>query len=63
MKILLEAGAQPVSSELVHDSAIICAAKTSSTTLPLLFKYINRDNSLLLNAKSSEGEKFSQVPS
>ncbi|XP_058797110.1 uncharacterized protein LOC131667609 [Phymastichus coffea] len=53
-KILLDSGAQPISSKAVHDSALILAAKKSSRLLPLLLKYVDR-NHKLLNAKNSEG--------
>ncbi|XP_008205640.1 uncharacterized protein LOC100114518 [Nasonia vitripennis] len=55
VKILLDAGAQPVSFKPIHDSAVIIAAKTSSKILHLLLKYITRSNRSLLNRRNSEG--------
>lgn len=55
VKILLDAGAQPVSSKLRHDSALILAARKSSKILSLLIKNINKSNRSLINAKDSEG--------
>ncbi|KAJ8683688.1 hypothetical protein QAD02_019480 [Eretmocerus hayati] len=55
VQVLLDAGAQPVSSKYMHDSAVHLAAKTSAKILILLLKYVNTDNRLLLNKKDSEG--------
>lgn len=55
VKILLDAGAQPVSSKLRHDSALILAARKSSKILSELIKNINPSNRSLINAKDSEG--------
>lgn len=54
-KILLENGAEPVSSKTIHDSAVILAAKKSSRVLPMLLDHINHSQKHLLNAKNSEG--------
>ncbi|XP_014211907.1 uncharacterized protein LOC106641858 [Copidosoma floridanum] len=55
IQLLLNSGAQPVSSKPIHDSAIIIAAKKSSRILPLLFERISQENRSLLNLKNSEG--------
>lgn len=55
VKILLNAGAKPVSSKLRHDSALILAARTSSKMISLLIRSINESNYSLMNAKDSDG--------
>ncbi|XP_076236994.1 uncharacterized protein LOC143180868 [Calliopsis andreniformis] len=51
--VLLEAGANPISAELLHESAIMLASKLSSPLLPDLLKYVT--NKKLLNQVDSEG--------
>ncbi|XP_053987758.1 uncharacterized protein LOC128881083 [Hylaeus volcanicus] len=53
VQLLLEAGAQPVSSELIHDSAVILASKLSSPLLQDLLKYVT--DCSLLNRVDSAG--------
>lgn len=55
IKILLDAGAEPVSLKSRHDTALILASKNSSKILSLLIKNINESNKSLVNAKDSEG--------
>nr|XP_034190339.1 GATA zinc finger domain-containing protein 7-like [Osmia lignaria] len=53
VKLLLKNGANPVSSELLHDSAILLASKCSSPLLPDLVKCVT--DSKLLNQVDSLG--------
>lgn len=54
VQLLLEAGAKPITSELLHESAVILACKFSSALLPDLLKYITDHK--LLNKVDSAGE-------
>ncbi|CAL7942573.1 unnamed protein product [Xylocopa violacea] len=54
VKLLLEAGAKPISSELLHESAVILASKLSSSLLPLLLSYVIEPK--LLNQVDSTGK-------
>ena len=51
--VLLQAGAKPVSTELVHDSAVLLASKLSSPLLPDLLMHVT--DSKLLNQVDSAG--------
>ncbi|KAF3424674.1 hypothetical protein E2986_04005 [Frieseomelitta varia] len=53
VKLLLEAGAKPISSELICDSAVLLASKQSSPLLPLLLNYVTEPQ--LLNREDSSG--------
>lgn len=53
VKLLLEAGAKPISSELVHDSAVLLACKQSSPFLSYLLSYVTEPE--LLNREDSTG--------
>ncbi|XP_043259176.1 uncharacterized protein LOC122401240 [Colletes gigas] len=52
VQVLLEAGAKPIPSELLHESAVILASKMSSALLPDLLKYVT-DNKLLNQVDSA----------
>ncbi|XP_012153578.2 uncharacterized protein LOC100878432 [Megachile rotundata] len=51
--VLLEAGAKPITSELLHESAILLASKCSSPLLPVFLKYVTYPE--LLNQMDSLG--------
>ncbi|XP_012226601.2 putative leucine-rich repeat-containing protein DDB_G0290503 [Linepithema humile] len=53
VKLLLEAGAQPVIPKCIRESALIIASKQSSPLLPMLIKYIS--DFKLLDLIDSEG--------
>ncbi|XP_050596619.1 uncharacterized protein LOC126925293 isoform X2 [Bombus affinis] len=53
VKLLLEAGAKPILSELVHDSAVLLACKQSSPFLSYLLSYVTEPE--LLNREDSTG--------
>ncbi|XP_076631346.1 uncharacterized protein LOC143346769 [Colletes latitarsis] len=53
VQVLLEAGAKPIPSELLHESAVILASKLSSALLPDLLKYVT--DRKLLNQVDSAG--------
>ncbi|XP_017884299.1 B-cell lymphoma 3 protein homolog [Ceratina calcarata] len=53
VKLLLDAGAKPITSELLHESAVILASKSSSPLLPLLLDYVTESE--LLNQMDSTG--------
>lgn len=53
VKLLLEAGAKPISSEFICDSAVLLASKQSSPFLPLLLNYVTDPQ--LLNREDSSG--------
>ncbi|EZA58638.1 B-cell lymphoma 3 protein-like protein [Ooceraea biroi] len=53
VKVLLEAGAQPVLPKHTHESAVIIASKQSSPLLPMLISQVS--NSKLLDQIDSEG--------
>lgn len=53
VKLLLEAGAKPISSKLVHDSAVLLACKQSSPLLSHLLSYVTEPE--LLNREDSTG--------
>ncbi|KAK1116445.1 hypothetical protein K0M31_019034 [Melipona bicolor] len=53
VKLLLEAGAKPISSEFICDSAVLLASKQSSPLLPLLLNYVTEPQ--LLNREDSSG--------
>ncbi|XP_076757140.1 uncharacterized protein LOC143427117 [Xylocopa sonorina] len=53
VKLLLEAGAKPILSELLHESAVILASKQSSSLLPRLLSYVTEPK--LLNQVDSTG--------
>ncbi|XP_024893090.1 uncharacterized protein LOC112468223 isoform X4 [Temnothorax curvispinosus] len=53
VKLLLDAGAQPVISRSIHESAVIIASKQSSPMLPMLVSRVS--NSDLLNQIDSDG--------
>ncbi|XP_076481385.1 uncharacterized protein LOC117154581 isoform X1 [Bombus vancouverensis nearcticus] len=53
VKLLLEAGAKPILSELVHDSAVLLACKQSSPFLSYLLSYVTEPK--LLNREDSTG--------
>ncbi|XP_076300423.1 uncharacterized protein LOC143218827 [Lasioglossum baleicum] len=52
VKLLLEAGAKPVTSEPLHESAVIIACKRSSPMLSILLQYV-KDQELLNKVDSS----------
>ncbi|XP_032684876.1 uncharacterized protein LOC116850561 [Odontomachus brunneus] len=53
VKLLLQSGAQPVRMQPLHESALIIAAKQSSTLLPMLVNYVSDPK--LLDQVDSEG--------
>lgn len=54
VKLLLDAGAQPVLPENIHESALIIASKQSSPLLSMLIQYIS--DTKLLDQTDSEGK-------
>lgn len=58
INLLLEAGAKPVSSELLHESAVMLASKSSSPFLVDLLNYVTEPK--LLNNMDSSG-KYSKM--
>lgn len=54
INLLLEAGAKPVSSELLHESAVMLASKSSSPFLVDLLNYVTEPK--LLNNMDSSGK-------
>lgn len=54
VKLLLETGAKPISSEFICDSAVLLASKQSSPLLPLLLNYVTEPQ--LLNREDSSGK-------
>lgn len=56
VKLLLEAGAQPVMPKYIHESALIIASKQSSPLLSILVKFIS--DLKLLDLTDSEGKIY-----
>lgn len=59
VKLLLEAGAKPILSELVHDSAVLLACKQSSPFLSYLLRYVTESE--LLNREDSTGKAYTKI--
>lgn len=54
--MLLQAGAKPISTQLLRESAVILASKLSSPLLPCLLQYVT--DCKLLNQMDSDGKDF-----